>query len=430
MAHTRMFRFDLPVPQQHEPTRLLRMWPPLVMVVATAEAVAVPLRIVLGAQTMPAFAPLDDAAMVVFFIDCVINFRRAAAEEKRSRTEKLLLAADVVAFLPLQLVFGWSFLAFFRCLKLVRVARWMSLWRRLHLNRWNALRLVYFVYWLSLFVHWLAAGWLALRGIPAGEDGWTRYLHSLYWCVSTLTTIGAGDVTPTTNAEILYSMAAMIVGVGMYGYVIANVATIITHLQPARTRHLENLEKLGAFMHERGIPAGLQHRIREYYSYIWEQRLGYDESSIIDGLPQGLRTDVALFLKRDIIQKVPLFAAASDDLVREIALQMQPVIFTPGDIVVRAGDPGREMYFIGKGELEVFGPDGTTPVAFLRDGDFFGENALLFDKPRNATIRAVKYCDVYMLDKSAFVAVVTRYPEFAHQIEAMTAERRGRNKGT
>ena len=116
--------------------------------------------------------------------------------------------------------------------------------------------------------------------------------------------------------------------------------------------------------------------------------------------------------------------------MREIALQMQPVIFTPGDIVVRAGDPGQEMYFIGKGELEVFGPDGTTPVAFLRDGDFFGENALLFDKPRNATIRAVKYCDVYMLDKSAFAAVVTRHPEFARQIEAMTAERRGRKKGT
>jgi voltage-gated potassium channel len=286
--------------------------------------------------------------------------------------------------------------------------------------------LVYFVYWLALSVHWLAIGGLALRGLPPAADGLKEYLHSLYWCVSTLTTIGYVDIKPTTNIEFVYAMAVMIFGVGMYGYVIANVSTIIVNLQPARVRYLENMEKLGAFMRYRGIPGGLRHRIRDYYAYIWEQRLGYDESSIIQGLPPGLLADVSLFLKRDVIQKVPFFQGASEDLIREIALVMRPVVYTPGDTVFHAGEPGGAMYFISHGRLQVIGRDDRTVLATLSDGEFFGEMALLLNQPRNATVKAIGYCDLYLLAKPGFDAIVERYPEFAAHIHAMMA---GRQEG-
>jgi len=427
MAHTRMFQFDAPVSPRREPIGLMRIWVPLIFLITTAEAIAIPLRIVLGPESMSGFGRLDVVVMVLFLLDLLVNVW--GARRHGSGGGAPFLAADAVAALPLHLLFGWFPLVIVRLAKLVRVAHWMTVWRRRHFNRWNVLRLVYFVYWLALSVHLLATGWLALRGIPPGEDGWTRYLHSLYWCISTLTTIGYGDITPSTNAEIFYAMTVMIFGVGMYGYVIANISTIITNLQPARGRYLEHMEKLGVFMHYRGIPPGLQHRIREYYSYIWEQRLAYDESSIVHGLPPGLRADVSLFLKRDIIQKVPFFKAAGDDLVRDIALQMKPVVYTPGDVVFRRGEPGAEMYFISHGEVQVMGESGGTVLATLRDGDFFGEMALLLHQPRTATVRAVGYCDLYTLDKTAFEGVVRKYPEFSDHIRAMTAERQEHRTG-
>ena len=419
MVHSHMFsRDDVPGEEQHLSTRI---WAALMLVLITIGAIIAPLRIVLGDDLIPR-APLLDLLLTLLFVaDIAVN----AGDSKRTGLPygRFLLSADILAAIPFYLIPGCSWLLGLRLFKLARVAKAMGAWRQQHLHRWNALRLVYFVYWLAIAVHWLATGWLALRGISPGADQWTLYLRSLYWCISTITTIGYGDITPANNEQVVYAMVVMIFGVGMYGYVIANISTIIGNLQPARTRYLANMEKLGAFMRSREIPPAMQRRIRDYYGYVWEHRLGYDETSIVQGLPPGLLVEVSLFLKRDIIAKVPFFKGAGEELIKEIALVMQPVIYTPGDTVFHAGEPGADMFFISRGHCEVIGTDGRSIVATLLEGDFFGEIALLEHRPRSASVRAVTYCDLYRLDKESFDRVIARFPEFAAHVGAMSAER-------
>ena len=408
-------------------TPLARAWIVTVIALVTAGAIIAPLRIVLGYEAPAGGSWLDAGLTILFAADIAFN----AWDARRSGVPYggLLLATDAAAALPLWLIGGAPWLLALRLLKLVRVAAIMTAWRQQHLHRWNTLRLVYFIYWLAIAVHWLATGWMALRGVTPGGNAGTLYLRSLYWCISTITTIGYGDITPANNAEMLYAMGAMIFGVGMYGYVIANIATIIANLQPARTRYLANMEKLGAFMRSRDIPPGLQRKIRDYYGYVWEHRLGYDETSIVQGLPPGLLVEVSLFLKRDIIQKVPFLRGAGEELIKEIALVMQPVVYTPGDLIFAAGDPGADMFFIGRGRCDVLGGDGHTVIATLRDGDFFGEIALLEHRGRSASVRAASYCDLYRLEKEDFDRVIARFPEFAAHIASKSAGRRGSAAG-
>ncbi|MCI0694317.1 ion channel [candidate division KSB1 bacterium] len=132
-----------------------------------------------------------------------------------------------------------------------------------------------------LSAHWIACGWLALRGISAASDDWTNYLRALYWTIQILSTVGYGDLTPVTNAQTLYTMGVMIVGVGVYGYIIGNVASLLANIDPAKAQHLANMERLTAFMNYRNIPPRLQKRLRDYYAYLWEKRMSFDESDII-----------------------------------------------------------------------------------------------------------------------------------------------------
>ncbi|MEO5583214.1 MAG: cyclic nucleotide-binding domain-containing protein, partial [Saprospiraceae bacterium] len=59
----------------------------------------------------------------------------------------------------------------------------------------------------------------------------------------------------------------------------------------------------------------------------------------------------------------------------------------------------------------------------IGEGDFFGEISLILRHPRNATIRAIEYCDLYSLDKESFDRVVSHYPEFEKDIQEMARER-------
>jgi Cyclic nucleotide-binding domain/Ion transport protein len=333
------------------------------------------------------------------------------------------LIVDLVAAIPFRVLPGGELFELLRLLKLARIAQLMRRWQRQAVQNAQILRLVFFVCWLFITAHWLACGWLAIGGIDMEADDFSKYLRALYWCITTLATVGYGDIVPKTNLQTVYNMVVMLLGVGVYGYVIGNVTNLVANMDLAKTHYREKMERLGAFMRYRNIPPILQRRLRDYHAYLWENRLGYDESSVLADLPDSLRTEVAVFLRRDFIERAPLFQGASHELVREMALQLRPVVFTPGDFIFRAGQYGYNMYFISRGTVEIIAPDGTTVLTALTDGQFFGELALLFSQPRTASVRAVDYCDLYTLDKDTFDQVLTRYPEFAAHIKEVADER-------
>lgn len=368
----------------------------------------------------------------IFFVDLLLNlhrsgwFPRSFSQNSVHRSGRYRIewfAVDLLAVVPFGLFPVLPAFGLFRLLKLARVAQLMRRWLQVTVQHASIFLLIFFVFWVVLCAHWIACGWLALRGISAEITPFENYLQAIYWCVTTLTTVGYGDIHPSTPAQMAFSMAVMILGAGVYGYVIAKVASILANFDPAKVRYRELVERLSAFMRYRDIPVHLQKRILDYNAYLWEKRLGYDESSAIAGLPPSLKADVVLFLHRDVIKRVPFFFGASEEFIKAVALEMQPVIFIPGDYIVRTGEPGKEMFFISRGSVEIVSADGETVTAKLGAGDYFGEIALLLDRPRMACVRAVEYCDLYTLEKEKFDSILTRFPDFAEQIE-LTAKQR------
>lgn len=83
-------------------------------------------------------------------------------------------------------------------------------------------------------------------------------LHALHWCVTTLTTAGYGDVIPTTDAQKISTMVVMVLGVGVYGYMIGNMATLVANIDLAKAHCISTMERLSTFMRYRNMPLPLQ----------------------------------------------------------------------------------------------------------------------------------------------------------------------------
>jgi CRP-like cAMP-binding protein len=397
-----------------------------VAVCATGAALFVPAALVLPTPVELRLA-LGSLFTVVFAVDAALSYRSPAdpeASELQSagRARRFRLVVDLVAVLPFLLVGLPYSLHLLWLLKLYRVVGLFRVWRMFEIRRLALLRLAVSGFWLAVLGHWLTTGWIALHGSALGTGAAHRYVGSLYFCVTTLSTVGYGDILPRNDGERLYAILLMVVGIGVYGFVIGNVAVILANLDPRRAKHFERLEELSAFMSYRNIPPELRARIADYYRYLWRNRLDQDESEVLDRLPPSLRMEVSLHMKRDLLQAVPLLAGASEDFLRDVALDLEPVSFLPGDQVIRAGSPGRDMYFVSRGSVEVIGQDGT-PLAQLNAGDFFGEMALIYETPRAASVRALDYCHLYRLEHQRFAAVLGAYPEIAEQIRSRAAER-------
>ena len=120
-------------------------------------------------------------------------------------------------------------------------------------------------------------------------------------------------------------------------------------------------------------------------------------------------------VNRSVIEQVPLFSACDAIFQHNIAMALKPEVYAPGDLIVRKGDIGREMYVLVNGEVEVLDRDGTA-LATLGAGSFFGEISLLLSEPRTASVRAREYCDLFVLDQRDFNRVLRDHPEFARSI--------------
>ncbi len=416
---------------------LLRIWDVLLTLSVSAAALITPLLLVMQLEAYGLAFYMDELLTLIFACDLLLRLLQSRAPKpetipantspKAERYSATWLVVDLLAALPFGLLLNNAWWEIFRMLKLARVGQLMRQWRKRTVKRSNVLQLAFFLYWLLLSVHWIACGWLALRGVTPGAEA-SNYLRALYWAIQTFSTVGYGDVTATNDAQTLYALVVMLIGVGVYGYLIGNVASLLANIDPAKVHHLQNLEKLTAFMNYRSIPPEIQKRIRDYYDYLWEKRLSFDESNVIADLPPSLKTEVSLFLKRDIIAKVPLFQGASEEFIKEIALEMKPLVFMPGDYVYHAGEQGRDMYFINKGTVEIVSKTGAQIYATLTDGDFFGEIALVLNEPRTASVRTVTFCDLYRLDKQVFEHVLRHHPEIGAQLTSKAEKRRAADK--
>merc|ERR1719316_1373738 len=104
------------------------------------------------------------------------------------------------------------------------------------------------------------------------------------------------------------------------------------------------------------------------------------ENNSGSGFLQNLKGPIAMELRLSIYHPLVMRSSYFIDLPREViknlALSLQDAIYLPGDYVIRAGDFGREMFFILRGMIEILN-ENRMPLNRLYDGVCFGEIALL-----------------------------------------------------
>ena len=410
------------------------------------------------------FDPFYWVVTVFLCLDCFLNFNTGFLRKQRLITDRKAIAwhylrtwliPDAIASVPIgpiilastgatsgALLAAKVFLLM-RLSYLFKLGKLFSAIERALTANPAIMRLVQFCFWFALMAHCLALGWVAIGGAAASEKDFNiikaltdpvpafeRYIRALYFMTTTMATIGYGDISPHKDSmkELIYTMFVQIVGVGMYGYVIGNVASLLANLDKAKAVFQGRMEEINAYMRAKRLPLPMQAKIRAYFDYMWEIHQSTGEESTLDKLPSSLSLEVQMYLNRGILTKVPFFRDADEIFIREIIIKLRHHTFLPGDLIMRKGEYGDCMYFISSGHVSVLVNDDKTVVAVLEVGSHVGEMSLIAGGSRNASVRAEDYCEVYELSKMRFDELRAKYPMFDARVKEVVAERDAANK--
>jgi voltage-gated potassium channel len=407
------------------------LWPLLIFIAVIFTAAEAPYSFVFETRLQKWQVVLDIIFSAIFICDIYFNLKALKKKNKTKKfsknedynktKENILLGIDIFACIPFDLIFylfglgpSAKFLKLLRMGRLVRIIKLYEILNALALiPRYAKLGAALI---LSLIVmHWFTLFWIFLHPVGA-RDHTTYYIECYYWTVTTLTTVGYGDITPTTNIARIYTMFVMLLGVGVYGVVIGNISRIFAESAKRKEQLREKFSDLSIFMKHYHIPGRLQSSVFNYYDHIYTKRLSDNDTKIIADLPQALKQELQVYMNMKLIRNLTLFKKCSQSCLKEVAASLEQHFYAPGDTIIHIGEEGEEMYIIGHGSVDIITNDGTT-VAQLHEGQFFGEAALLVKTTRNANVRSSAYCDLYKLSKDSFLEIIGKYPELKEVME-------------
>src|ERR1700728_5274977 len=112
------------------------------------------------------------------------------------------------------------------------------------------------------------------------------------------------------------------------------------------------------------------------------------------------------------LASIPLFAALDEAIRLELARELEPVNVAAGQVIFRQGDAGEGLFVVVSGRLRIsVAADGPERVLYdLGRGSIVGDMALLTDRPRAATVHAVRDSDLLLLRVSSFTSLLERNP--------------------
>ena len=192
---------------------------------------------------------------------------------------------------------------------------------------------------------------------------------AMYWAVTTLTTVGYGDMVPVTPGGRVLAGVVMLFGFCMFALPVGIIATAF-----AREIHSRD------------------------FVVTWS-----------------------------MVARVPLFSELSASEIADVMRLLRAQTVEAGTIVTAAGEPAHSMYFIAAGTVEIQLPRDRLR---LGEGQFFGEIAVLRKARRSADVVALTHCRLLVLDAEDLHFLMQKKSSVAAHIRAVARERVAREAVT
>jgi len=204
-----------------------------------------------------------------------------------------------------------------------------------------------------------------------------RYIRSLYWAITTLTTVGYGDVVPNSNDERSFAVAVFISGILVISFLISGLNEIVTQMDITTTLFRHKCDIFKIYQDFSRLPNDLRTRCGTYFNSLWLNQKGISTQELRSYLPPTLYSSMVC----DIIgrQMKDLFFVSTlkdPNIVLQLASRIRLEVYVAGDRMFREGECADTLFFLFNGSIRLF--DEVTKATYtnvenciIGEGEFF-----------------------------------------------------------
>ena len=291
----------------------------------------------------------------------------------------------------------------------------------------NIERLFFFILTFLLLNHLCACFWYFMAKLEDfSPDSWVvrlgyidssnieLYIISFYWTLTTVTTVGYGDITAGTTIERVYNLFIMSFGVLLYSFAIGSLSSIVSTLDQKSEEMNQKLQILSSIKKEFNLDQNIYDKVRKVIKYDLSKNQK-DKMIFLQELPNKLRIELSQIMHDKVIQNFYFFRDQPSDFFAYVAPLLKPVKFSQNDYLYKCQDMIDEMYFVAKGTV-IFCLDkkyGEKEIREIKKNNNFGEIEMCLNEKLTFNIKIKsRNCELFVLKKNDFLRLSVNFKEF------------------
>ena len=127
-----------------------------------------------------------------------------------------------------------------------------------------------------------------------------------------------------------------------------------------------------------------------------------------------------------MLSNFSIFQSLDRNNLKDIVSLLKLKKYSEGTIVLRKGEPAKNLFIILSGAVDVLDEEGVR-LSTLRKGDVFGEMSLISGEPVGATISVVETATIIYLRGKDFRGVLNKFPSIQMYLARLLAQRLARS---
>ncbi|XP_022763287.1 potassium channel AKT2/3-like [Durio zibethinus] len=217
---------------------------------------------------------------------------------------------------------------------------------------------------------------------------WIRYISALYWSITTMTTVGYGDLHAVNTVEMIFIIFYMLFNLGLTAYIIGNMTNLVVEGTRRTMEFRNSIEAASNFVSRNRLPRRLKDQILAYMCLRFKAE-SLNQQQLIEQLPKSIYTSICQHLFLPTVEKVYLFNGISREILLHLVAKMKAEYIPPREDVIMQNEAPDDVYIIVSGEVEIIDceMEKELVVGTLHSGDLFGEIGALCCRPQRFTFR-------------------------------------------
>lgn len=227
-------------------------------------------------------------------------------------------------------------------------------WSFLIFNTCFFLLLLHLTACIHIFISCTAyPNWIVLKNLNFSSFP-TIYLSSIYFLLTTVTSVGYGDIIGSTFTEFCFQIVILLVGIIAYSWLISSISNYVKEKNKQNEIFLQKISMLNEIKLEHpNMTKELYDKIYLHLEYI-NLKQKKDKSALIDSLPQTVTKSLLYEMYRPIIENFNFFKNfKNSEFINRVISKLKPIIAVKNDLLLDQGEIFEETFFVKQGRLSL-----------------------------------------------------------------------------